>query len=103
MGVVVPRGDCPTNEGTCQIGVIAPRVVVGGVVAPRVVVGGVVAPRVVVGGVVAPRVVVLEPFTPFCSSTYSKYPDYWILELWRPCTPIHFLCNAYLGCTYPCN
>ena len=48
-------------------GVIALGVVVLGVVVP-----GVVVPRVVVLGVVVPGVVVLEPSTPYCTSTVKR-------------------------------
>ena len=30
--------------------------------------------------------------------TVGRHRD---LISWRRCTPIHCLCNAYLGCTYP--
>ena len=53
MGVVVLRGNCPTNRGSCPTGVI---VLQGSCL-------GVIVPRVVVLEVVVPEVVVLEPGT----------------------------------------
>ena len=81
MGVLVLRGICPTNRGSCLIGVIVLRcrcpkgylswwVICRGVVIVlwELLSYGVVAPRVVISsvvvlGVVVPVVVVLEPLS----------------------------------------
>ena len=76
MGVVVLRGNCPTNRGSCPIGVIVLWVDVPrgschggkwqrgscpmGVIVPRVVALRVIVPTVVVLGVVVLGVVVLQ-------------------------------------------
>ena len=56
MGVVVLRGNCPTNRGSCPGGNWQRDSCPTGVIVP-----GVIDPRVAVLGVVVPGVVVLEP------------------------------------------
>ena len=91
MGVVVLRSNCPTDEGSCPIGVIVLRgrcpeglsfgvVVLRGLLSYRI-----VAPRVVVPGVPVQGVVVLEP-----SMTDTFCHLYFLSFLHIPSLPVTF-------------